>query len=234
MKKIKTLGIVSAVILVLIIIATAVLAALGILSFETNEEGITEIILTPESSFKNKELEWQLSETEGDKILNIATEKGKIAIKLYDCEATEKFLELLENGAFDEAKFTVLAEDMFIQTEVYGESFSVKQTELACINGAFGFVMDKKDSAPSLFIITAKELSGTSSAFLNQSGFDEERINAYKNFGGMPEYDGKLNVFGMTVSGFDAVSAISSAENSGYTGGFSAAEPISINSITVE
>ena len=229
MKKQKTLGIVFAMILVLIISAMAALAFFGIFS-EKPEEG--ETILIQEEKFKNKNLEWQVKETEGDKILTLSTEQGEIAIKLFDCAATEKFIELNNSGAFDSAEFTVIAEG-FIQTGVYGESFAAEKTDLAVINGAFGFVMDEKNSAPSLIIITADELSGMSSALLGKNGFDEERASLYKNFGGFPEYENAVNIFGMVIDS-DALSKIAKAENSGYTGGFSASEPIAINSITIE
>ena len=75
--------------------------------------------------------------------------------------------------------------------------------------------------------------SGNSSAFLKNSGFDEEKTRLYESFGGIPEYEGKILVFGMVTSGFKTVEKIASGENSGYTGGFSAVSPVKINSVEI-
>ena len=121
MKKQKTLGIVFAMILVLIISAMAALAFFGLFS-EKPEEG--ETILIKEEKFKNKNLEWQVKETEGDKILTLSTKQGEIVIKLFDCDATEKFIELNNSGAFDSAEFTVIAEGISEENK-YVESITL-------------------------------------------------------------------------------------------------------------
>lgn len=232
MKKIKTLGVITIFFLVFAIIVLTVLSLLGILKIETGENGKSEIVFTPAEK-KNEFMEWQTSETEGDRTATIKTDKGNIEIKLSDSAAAEKFIELDNAGTFEGAEFSVLAENMFIQSKVSGENFETEQTEFACINGAVAFVMEKGEANPSFFIITADELSGSSSAFIKNSGFDSERTETYENFGGIPEYEGKVLVFGMVVSGMETVLEIAGGENSGYTGGYLAAEPVKINSVEI-
>ncbi len=230
MKKIKTLGIVSMIILVLIMAVFAVLAALGIFKIETDENGKSEIIFTP---LKNEFFEWQTSETEGDITAVFKTDAGNFEVKLGDCSAAEKFIELDNSGNFDGMEFSVLAENMFIQSSLSGEGFSMEENEFACIKGAVGFVFEDEKAFPSIVIITAEELSNVSEGFLSQSGFNEERTEIYKNFGGIPEYEGKIIVFGMVSSGNEVIEKIAKGKSSGYTGGFSALEPVKINSVEI-
>ncbi len=232
MKKIKTLGIITMVFLVLIIAAFALLAALGILKIETDEEGKSEIIFTPAEN-KNEFLIWQTSETEGDVTAVFKTDLGNFEVKLGNCAAAEKFIELDNAGIFDGMEFSVLAENMFIQTAVSGESFSAEKTEFAAINGAVGFVFEDEKAAPSLVIITAEKLSSVSKAFLSESGFDKERTAIYEKFGGVPELSEKVLVFGMVVSENGVIERISNSENSGYAGGYSPLEPVKINSVEI-
>lgn len=230
MKKIRMLALISIIIIILAIAIILVLTVTGVFGKEPGEK--PEIILNPVEN-KNPDYEWQISKTKGDAAALIKTDLGDILIKLGDCAAAEKFLELCNEGTFANAEFVTLAENMFIQTGVYGESFYLEQSGYLPINGAAAFVMDGEKAAPSIVIINAKELSGTSKAFVSESGFEKEKASLYEKFGGMPEYEGKIIVFGMVVSGTETVETIGKKENSGYTGGYSAAEPIKINSVEI-
>ena len=228
MKKIKILAVVTVSLLVAIIGIFVVLAVLGVLRIERDENGgKAEIIFSPINKKENA-IVWQTTETEGDKVAVIETEHGNITVKLGDNAAAEKFIELCQNGAFAQSEFSVLAEDMFIQSTAAGENFDAPETDLACLYGAVGFVMDEEKATPAFFIITAKELSGISLAYLEEAGFSEEKKEAYKTFGGIPEYEGKTVIFGQVTKGMETVMKISAKENSGYTGGYSATEPVKI------
>ena len=232
MKKIKTLGIAAAVVLVLVLGVFAILAALGILRIETDENGKSEVIFTPVEE-KNSALEWQTVETSGDITATIKTELGDIVIKLGEGAAAEKFISLDNAGAFDSSEFVTLAENMFIQASASEENFEAEQTEYGCFYGSVGFALDGEKASPSFFIITASELSGTSKAYLSSNIADEERAALYEKFGGMPEYEGKVLIFGQVTSGMEVAKAIAVGENSGYTGGYSAAEPVKILSVEI-
>ena len=229
MKKLKILGIVSMVLLVLILAMFIVLAATGFLKTEKTEESSGIII----SEAKNEFYEWQTKETEGDIAATIKTDFGDIVIKLSDSSASEKFIELSNSGAFENISFNIAAKDMFLQTENCGEGFLFEKNGFAPINNAVGFVIEDGKAYPSLVIITAKELSKTSSLFLSEKGADKEKTKLYKDFGGVPEYEEKLLVFGMVVSGTEAIEAIFEGENSGYTGGYSILEPVKINELKI-
>ena len=230
MKKIKILGIVSAVLIVFVLAVFVVLAATGFLKTEGLKEESSGIII---SEAKNEAFEWQTKETEGDITATIKTDSGDIVIKLGDCAAAEKFIELSESGAFENAGFNIAAKNMFLQTENCGEGFSFEKNSFAPINNAVGFVVEDGKAYPSLVIITAKEISKTSSLFLSENGADKEKTKLYKDFGGIPEYEEKLLVFGMVVSGKEVIEAIFEGENSGYTGGYSLLEPIKINELKI-
>lgn len=232
MKKIKTLGIVTVVLLVIIIAVAVILSLLDILKIEKNPDGNGNIIFTPFEK-KNEFFSWQTENTKGDITAEINSDCGKITVKLADCEAGKKFISLCENGAFDETGFSVAAENMFIQCNGKGESFFVEQTEYAPVNGAVAFVIDGENAACSFIIITASELSQTSKNYISEKGFDSEKTELFENFGGIPEYENNVVVFGMVTFGEDTLENIFRKENSGYTGGFSLTEPVNISDIKI-
>ena len=223
MKKIRNLGIITMVFLLLIISVFAVLAALGIFGKESGGE----IILFPEQN----ESKWLVPE--GGKTVLIKTEAGEMEILLSDSAAAEKFTGLVSSGSLEGAAFEILAENMFIQTGVSGENFPAEKTDFACVNGAVGFVLDGKTAAPSIFIITNTALSGFSKAYMTEKAFDEDKIALYEKMGGVPEYEGRVLVFGRVVSGMETAEKIAAGANSGYTGGYSAAEPQKILSAEI-
>lgn len=223
MKKIKILGIITAAVIFAALAVFAVFAAAGIIEIKPAENGKpAEIIFTPAKSEEEKALEWQTSETSEDVIAVLHTEEGKIKIKLADCKAAEKFTEL------ENSEFITLAENMFIQTAVKGENFETEETPYGCFYGAVGFVMEDEKAAPSFFIITAKELSGLSKAYLSGASISEERKALYEEKGGIPEYEGKVVIFGQVIFGMETAEKIAAKENFGYTGGYAAAEPVKI------
>lgn len=207
MKKIRTLGIVTMVTLILVIGAVAALAAFGV--FETTPE-ITEensgVTVEPQDE-ESSALDWQTFETAGDITAAIKTDLGDIVIKLGDCAAAEKFIELDNSGTFGNGEFLTIVKNMFIQSGTYGEGFAFEETDFVCVNGAVGFVIHEDKAYPNFVIITADDLS--------------------------LEFKGKVLVFGQVISGMDTVYEIASGENSGYAGGSLAAEPVKINDIEI-
>ena len=227
MKKLKTLGIITIVFLLLIITAFAVVAALGFFQNETGGETVIE----PEKPLEQQK-SWIVPE--GGKTAVLKTEAGEIKILLSDSAAAEKFIEFVNSGAVSGIGFETLAENMFIQTGIFGENFAAEKTDFACVNGAVGFVLDGENAAPSFFIITNTEITGFSKSYMTEKSFDEEKAAYYLEKGGVPEYEGKVIIFGKVVSGTETIAKIASGENSGYTGGYSAAEPIKITSAEIE
>lgn len=232
MKNIKILAITTMITLILCLAVFTVLSLLGVFSLERTGDGKTEIIFTP-SGGKYSDLEWQTAETSGDDIAVIKTALGDIEMKLGDCAAADKFIELCEAGAFDKSDFSVIADKMFVQTVGEGEDFSIEQSPYGCFFGAVGFVLDEETASPSFFIITAESANGPSVGYMTENGFDEEKIQFYKDFGGIPEYEGRTVIFGQVISGTEVLMKIAAKENSGYVGGYKALEPEKINSIKI-
>ena len=224
MKKIKILGITATVFLVLTVAALSATAFLGVFNKDTEEN---EIVLTPEKIEKNRFV------PEGGKTVLFKTEEGEIKIELGTCEAAEEFLKLVSEGAFANAEFSTLVTDMFIQASANGSGFAAESSGYGCFYGSVGLVTDGKTASPGFFIITAKKLSGISKAYLSEKDFDKEKAALYEELGGVPEYEGKVIIFGKVVSGMEVAEKIAAGENSGYTGGYSAAEPVKIISAEI-
>ncbi len=200
MSKIKIIGIITAVLVIFLIAAFAFAMLFG--SSGNDENIINKEMFIPKNSVK-----WQQSETTGEIKAVFKTEKGDFELKLAECDAAEKFIELVSADVFDEADFPVLAENLFIQTGICGEPFSAAENKMACIRGAVGFIVDDGETYPGLVIITAEDLS--------------------------EELEGKVTVFGQIIAGIENVDDIAFSENAGYTGGYSAMESIMINDIEI-
>ena len=228
MKKLRILGLVSMLVLIFALGAIIVLALLGIFKIEERPDGTgSEIIFAPIGN----ENPWEIPDS-AERTAVIKTEFGKITVLLSDTAAADAFIALDNEGIYDGASFTTLAKDMFIQLSAKERDFEAEETGFACIGGAVGFVMDEK-AVPSFVIITNEELSGISKSYMSEQGFEKEKIALYEKNGGMPEYEGRVLVFGKVVSGTETVRKIAEKENSGYTGGYLAAEPIPIKSIEI-
>ena len=204
-----------------------ILAALGFFGSKEPESGEAEVEIVQET----EKTEYIVPEN-GTKAV-IKTDLGEIEISVPESSAGKKFLELAKNGAFDGTEFKTLAEDMFIQTSVPEENFSAEKTDFACLYGTIAFVLEDEKASPGFFIITNKKLSGFSKAYMSEKSFPEEKSALYEESGGIPEYEEKVIVFGKIISGFDTVEKIASAENSGYTGGYSAISPAKIISVEI-
>ena len=215
------------------IIVIAALAVAGIIKIDrpagsgkvenSTEESGSAVLVEEE---KCRDLEWQTADAAPEDVTaTVETEAGSFVLK---------FAELAEGGSFAAAPFATLAENMFVQCPALSaETFGGEQNELACVYGAVGFAMDGGEISDSLFIVTAKALSGMSSAYISEHGFSAERAALYTERGGMPEYEGKALIFGQVLSGFETLNSISSGKTNGYTGGYAAENPVKILSVTI-
>ncbi|MBR3935328.1 MAG: peptidylprolyl isomerase [Oscillospiraceae bacterium] len=228
MKKLRILGLVSMLVLIFSLGAIIILAAMGIIKIEENPDGSgSEIIFAPIGG----ENPWEIPDS-AKRTAVIKTELGDITVLLSDTGASDAFIALDNDGIYGGASFTTLAKDMFIQVSAKERDFEAEETGFSCIGGAIGFVMDEK-AAPGFVIITNDELSGLSESYMKEQGFEEEKIALYEKNGGMPEYEGRVLVFGKVISGTETVRKIAEKESSGYTGGYLAAEPVMIKSIEI-
>ncbi len=227
----KKLGTAAVILMILVCAAAVIVAVIGFLG--DGEASIGDFLngVTVEEDTA-PELRWQTSETEGDITAVIETSFGKIVFKLDDSAAAARFIS--NAGAFGRASFSTIAKDMFIQAPALSSSETdYEENGLGCFYGAVGFAGEDGKIYDSLVIITAKELSGISKAYISGENFDQERAEFYEEFGGVPEYESKVQIFGQVVEGFDVLEKISAVETSGYTGGYSAAEPVEIISVSI-
>ncbi len=223
------------------IIAVAALAVAGVIkidrpaSSDSVESSPNESQSVAIEEEKNKDLEWQTADAAPEDVTaTVETEAGAFVLKLYPGAAADKFAELAEGGSFDGVAFETVAQKMFTQCPALSaETFGAEQNELACVYGAVGFAMDGGEISDSLFVITANELSGMSRAYASEHDFSAERAALYEERGGMPEYEGKVLIFGQVLSGFDALDAISEGATNGYTGGYAAENLVKIFSVTI-
>ncbi len=228
----RKLGMAAVIIMIIVCITAVAVVAISLL----NSEEISPIenllgspVIEPET---NQKLKWQTSETEGDINAVIETNFGKIVFKLDDSTAANAFIS--NAGAFGRSYFDTIVENMFVQTgTISGTVASFEENGLACLYGAVGLAAEDGKTYDSIVIITAKELSGFSKAYISRENFDSERSEFYKSFGGVPEYEGKVQIFGQVIEGFDVLEKIAASENSGYTGGYAAEEPVEIISVSI-
>ena len=229
--KMKKLG-VAAVILMVAVCASALAIALA--SFLKGGDGginslLEGVIIEKE---KDPKLRWQTEDTEEDITVTLKTSAGDITFKLDGSAASERLIE--SAAKFGGEEFATAAENLFIQVPALsGDTVPYEESGLGCFYGAVGFATENGKVYDSLVIIAAKELSGLSRAYISGENFDPERAEFYGSFGGVPEYEGKVEIFGQVIEGFDVLEKIAFAETSGYTGGYVPAQPVSIISVTV-
>ena len=235
-KNIKPFAVIAGLFLIFFCAAMLILTLLGV--FSKNGAGdplsgghniLTELI-TP--TYKDPALAWQ-DEPKGEKF-RVETSAGSFTVTLYASDAADAFKNFAESGAFAGKPFATVT-DSFAQVPVLDESrVSYAENTLAALSGAVGFVLEDGKAASSLVVVTKTGLSGLSNAYLteNTAAFSEERAAVYLEKGGVPELEDRLLLFGQVTEGLDVLEAIASSETSGYTGGFSAENPVTILSVT--
>lgn len=227
----KVLGTAAVIIMILVCLLALAVAVLSLLTGENPMDDILSGGVLIEKR-KDEALAWQTENTEGDIKAEIKTGLGSIVFKIRDEKAAEYFLS--EPESFAGAVFDVAAKDLFVQTSPLSKaSVPYEESALGCFYGAVGLVSEEGKTYPSLVIIAAEELSGLSRAYISGENFDEERAEFYKSFGGVPEYEGKIQIFGQVTEGFDVLLKIAEAKTSGYTAGFAPEEPVTIISVKV-
>ncbi|MFV0351553.1 MAG: peptidylprolyl isomerase [Oscillospiraceae bacterium] len=161
--------------------------------------------------------------TEGDTIAVIETTAGNIYVVLYPQYAplaAQNFVLLAQQGGFDNTEFSRVIKDFVIQggstsgTSAYGDAFDIEVTsKLRHYSGALSTAANH-DTLPKnngqFYIVATPQANLNDDALLRmqEAGYTESELQAYKAAGGAPYLDNTDTVFGQVYAGMDVVDAI--------------------------
>lgn len=165
---------------------------------------------------------------ENEVLVEMNTTLGAIKIKLFPEQApktVENFLTHAKNGYYEGIIFHRVITDFMIQggdptgtgmggESIYGHSFEDEfAPELMNLRGALSMAnAGPNTNGSQFFIVQMSKVPDNMIGQMQDAGFPEEVINAYKEHGGTPWLDGKHTVFGHVVEGMDIVDKIANVE----------------------
>jgi len=158
----------------------------------------------------------------------IKTNKGDMTVRLFPEHApktVENFVGLAKKGYYDGVIFHRVIPNFMIQggdptgSGMGGESFfggnfeDEFSPELFNLNGALSMAnAGPNTNSSQFFVVTMSELPEQMVSQLEDAGFPDEIIEAYKEKGGTPWLDQKHTVFGQLVEGYDVADTIQNVE----------------------
>ena len=158
----------------------------------------------------------------------IKTNKGDMTVRLFPEHApktVENFVGLAKKGYYDGVIFHRVIPNFMIQggdptgSGMGGESFfggnfeDEFSPELFNLNGALSMAnAGPNTNSSQFFVVTMSELPEQMVSQLEDAGFPDEIIEAYKDKGGTPWLDQKHTVFGQLVEGYDVADTIQNVE----------------------
>ena len=166
----------------------------------------------------------------GDTVATIKTDKGDIKVILYPKYAplaVENFVTHAENGYYDGVTFHRVVEDFVIQsgdpTGTGGGGDSIWQLpfsdefsdRLHHYTGALSMANTGNDTNRSQFFIVTSMPKGINDeivGLMEEAGWREGIIDAYKQAGGAPNLDYRYTVFGQVYEGLEVAFAINSVK----------------------
>jgi len=153
----------------------------------------------------------------------IQTNYGNIVLQLFDEKApktVKNFVELAKQQYYDGVIFHRVIPDFMIQggdptgtgtggKSIYGDSFADEFSDkLFNLRGALSMANAGPDTNGSqFFIVTNQTLSANMQGQMQEAGYPDEIITAYKD-GGAPWLDFRHTVFGQVIDGLDVVDTI--------------------------
>ena len=167
----------------------------------------------------------------GDTVATIKTNMGDIKVILYPQYAplaVENFITHAQNGYYDGVIFHRVIEDFVIQSgdpegtgyggkSIWGLDFSDEFSDnLHHYTGALSMANKGEDTNGSqFFIVTCQPqttITNEIALLMEQAGWRNEVIDAYKQAGGTPNLDYKHTVFGQVYEGLEIAFNISFAK----------------------
>ncbi|MCC5894793.1 MAG: peptidylprolyl isomerase [Alkalibacterium sp.] len=168
-----------------------------------------------------------LEQVKGPKAV-MRTNMGEMTIQLFPDEApktVENFIGLAKKGYYDGVIFHRVISNFMIQggdptgsgmggDSLFGGSFEDEfSPNLYNLNGALSMANAGPNTNTSqFFIVTMSDIPQQMVSQLEDAGFPEEVIEAYKTNGGTPWLDQKHTVFGHLIDGQDVSKAIENVE----------------------
>ncbi|PRY82800.1 peptidylprolyl isomerase [Alkalibacterium olivapovliticus] len=168
-----------------------------------------------------------LDQAKGPKAV-MSTSMGEITIQLFPEEApktVENFVGLARKGYYDGIIFHRVISNFMIQggdptgsgmggDSLFGGSFEDEfSSKLFNLNGALSMANSGPNTNGSqFFIVTMSDIPEQMVSQLEDAGFPEEIIEAYKQNGGTPWLDQKHTVFGHVIEGHEVSKAIENVE----------------------
>ena len=153
----------------------------------------------------------------------IKTTRGDITVQLFPEQApktVENFVELAKKGYYDGVIFHRVIPDFMIQggdptgtgmggESIYGEAFEDEfSRDVFNLRGALSMAnAGPNTNGSQFFVVTNQNVPAQMMSQLEDAGFPEEIIEAYKQ-GGTPWLDFRHTVFGHVVDGMDVVDEI--------------------------
>lgn len=196
--------------------------------FSTERETIDETLF---------DFEGQTSLPEKDeRIAVVTTSLGTFKMKFfpeYAPKAVENFVTLASEGHYDSTYvFCVQTDKMFLggskdnqgieYTTIYeeGKPFSNEHTDaLWHFSGSVSTISTEKDKGDSrFFVIGNVTVPDDMFKSMDRYGYPQPLIDAYKEFGGLPNYDRRYTVFAQVFEGIEVVNAINKVVVSEDTG----------------
>ncbi|ADH99393.1 peptidylprolyl isomerase [Salisediminibacterium selenitireducens] len=195
---------------------------------EADTNQAEEAVEDNEESLSYPQLKDGVGEDEVEVVME--TNMGDIHLKLfpeYAPLAVENFITLSEEGYYEDVIFHRIIENFMIQggdptgtgmggESAFGESFEDEFTaELAHFRGALSMANSGPNTNGSQFFIVHAGPEELMAEMFEGSGFPEETVEHYLEYGGTPHLDGGHTVFGHVIDGMDVVDAIATVDTEG-------------------
>lgn len=158
----------------------------------------------------------------------IKTTKGDMTVRLFPEQApktVENFVGLAKKGYYDGVIFHRVIPNFMIQggdptgsgmggESFFGENFEDEfSPQLFNLKGALSMAnAGPNTNSSQFFIVTMSDIPEQMVSQLEQAGFPEPIIEAYKEKGGTPWLDQKHTVFGQLIDGGNVAETIQSVE----------------------
>ena len=168
--------------------------------------------------------------TAGDIVAIMHTSMGDISIRLFPDKTPktfENFTTHAKNGYYDGLKFHRVIKDFMIQggdpegtgrggESIWGRPFEDEtDVELRNYCGALSMAnAGPNTNGSQFFIVTGDKVDPSLLEQMEQLGWPQEIIKAYREKGGSPHLDGGYSIFGQVIAGQEVADAISKVETS--------------------